>query len=83
MLEKITGNPTPIEVHVDGQRRRRRVHRQPALLMAHLGQVLAMAAELGRDVDLGVAPLFQLVEILEEEAVLAVVAGRSLAAALQ
>ena len=71
----------PVEVHVGRQGGGRRAVGQAALLAADLGQRHPEPAELARDRHLQVAGLLQLLEVLGEEAVLAVVGGGALATA--
>ena len=72
---QICGEPDPVVVHVHGERRCRRVHRQAS---SHLGDVIqreSHAAELLRHGHLQVAGRLQLIEIFLEEFVLAIVGG--------
>ena len=73
----------PVGVHVDGQGRRGGVVGEPAGLTRGLGQRHAQAAVLARDGHFQVAGLAQVLEVLAEEAVLAVVHGRALVKAPQ
>src|SRR6266404_4817457 len=70
-------------MHVGGERRWRRAPRQPALLLADLGQGQPEPAELLRHRRKQILGLAQLVEIFEEEPVLTVVTGSPLGTALQ
>ena len=71
--EQIGGDTGPVDVHVDGERRRRGVVAQPAEEPRVLVEAGAAAAELGRDGDVEEAAGSQLGEVLVEEPVLAVV----------
>src|SRR5206468_3404437 len=71
----------PVQVHVRRQGGGWRAVREAALLAADLGQRHAVPTECARDRQLQVAGLLQLLEILREEAVLAVVGRRALATA--
>jgi hypothetical protein len=68
-------------VHVDGERRRRGVVREPPLLARHLRERHPAAAELARHGEEQVARVAQVLEVLGEERVLLVVARRALVAA--
>src|SRR6266404_4503881 len=70
-------------MHVGGERRWRRAPRQPALLLADLGQGQPEPAELLRHRRKQILGLAQLGEIFEEESVLTVVTGSPLSTALQ
>jgi hypothetical protein len=70
---QVRGDARPVQVHVDRDRRGRRDVREPALQPGHLGERQAGAAEGGGDGDVQVARGLQLVEVLLEEAVVAVV----------
>ena len=72
---QIGDQPDPVEVHVDAERRSGRVIGEPALLAAHLGEVQAAAAQFLRHRHRQIAGAPQVVEVLLEEAVLAVVDG--------
>ena len=63
----------PIDMHIDAERRGRRVIGQPALLAAALGERKTTAAELGRHVHGQVARSLQVSEILGKESVFAVI----------
>src|SRR5205814_3924327 len=73
----------PVVVHVDAQRGRRRVLREQTRFARHLRERHARPTELLRNGHLEIASGFQLVEILQAECVVAIVAGRPLAAPLQ
>ena len=73
---QVGGHTRPVDVHVDAQRGGVRVVGQAALLLHHLGEGEAAAAELARHRAGEVAGLLQLGEVLGEESVLAVVARR-------
>ena len=70
----------PVVVHVDAQRGRRRVLREQTRFARHLRERHARPTELLRNGHLEIASGFQLVEILQAECVVAIVAGRPLAA---
>src|SRR6266436_194478 len=70
-------------MHVGGECGWRRAPRQPALLLADFAQGQPEPAEFLRHRRQQILGLPQLVEIFEEEPVLAVVAGGALGAALQ
>lgn len=71
----------PVEVHVRGQRGRRRPVGKPALLPANLGEAAAQPAQFLRDGHLEIAGLAELFEVLAEEPVLLVVTRGPLAEA--
>ena len=71
--EQVGGDAGPVDVHVDGERRRRGVVAQPAEEPRVLVEAGTAAAELGRDGDVEEAAGSQLGEVLVEESVLAVV----------
>src|SRR5215472_12351636 len=80
---EVGSNARCANMHIYGKRGRRRAPREPALLMANLGQCQRESAELfgyRREQILGLA---QLVEIFEEKPVLSIVSGSSLGTTLQ
>jgi hypothetical protein len=70
---QVGGRARPVQVHVHGDRGRGRVVREAPLEQADLVEAEPRPAELGRDRDVQVARGAQLLEVLVEEAVLAVV----------
>ena len=74
---QVGGDARPVEVHVDGERRGRRVVRETPLFADDLGQRQAESAQLLRHGEAQVARLAQLLEVLGKEAVLLVVAPGS------
>src|SRR5688572_3274701 len=80
---EVRGESHPVEVHVQRQGSRRGAVREAPLLLAYLGKVHAEAAELLGDRHLKVAGLLQLIEVLLEETVIAVVSRGSLSAVVQ
>ena len=79
----IGGVADPVVVHVDAQRGRGRVLGQPPRLARDLGEREAVSAEFLRHGHLEIAGRLELVEIFLTEAIVAVVARRSLAALVQ
>jgi hypothetical protein len=73
----------PVEMHVHGERRGRRVVAEPALLAAHVGEGVPPPAEFARHGDGEIAGVAQLLEVFVEEAVLAVVSRGALLEAMQ
>jgi hypothetical protein len=80
---EVRGDTDPVEVHVHRQRGGVRVIAEPALLAHAFREIEAPATQLARRGDGEIAGLAQLVEVLLEEAVVPVVAGRALAEALE
>ena len=80
---EVGGHPDPVEVHVHGQRGGVRVVGEPALLAHALREGQAPPSQVARHGDGEIPRPAQLVEVLLEEPVLAVVAGRALAEALE
>ena len=74
---QIRGHSSPVHVHVEGEGGGRRVASQAALLLAHLGQAHAQAAQFGRDCHQEIARWPDLLEIFRKEAILPVIAGSS------
>jgi hypothetical protein len=74
---EIGRHASPVKVHVDGERRRRRVVGKAALLANNIGERESHPPELRRHRQPQVTGLLELVEILGEEAALPVVFGRS------
>ena len=72
---EVGGDADPVVVHVDAERGGRRVVGETPRFAGDLGQREAEAAELPRHGHPQVAGLAQLVEVLLEEPVVAVVAG--------
>jgi hypothetical protein len=73
---EVGGDACPVQVHVDGNRGCRRVVRQAPLFAAHLGQGQAPTAELVWNRHAQITRRAQLLEVLIEEAVVAIVAWR-------
>jgi hypothetical protein len=69
----IGGETDPVVVHIHSEGGGRRVHRQPACHVGHLGERVPQTTELLGDGDRQVAGLLQVVEVFLEESVLAVV----------
>jgi hypothetical protein len=65
---QIGDQPHPIEVHIDAERRRRRVIAEPTLLARHLGKRHAGPAKLLGHRYRQIAGVLQILEILVEEA---------------
>ncbi|WP_395346513.1 hypothetical protein [Variovorax sp. UC122_21] len=80
---QVGGRAAPVQVHVDGQRGGRREVGQPRLLAQHRGQVEPESAERLGHPELQVVGAPQVLEVLVEEAALAVVAGRARADAFE
>ena len=76
---RVGDEPDPVVVHVEAQRRRRRVLRQPPRLARGVGERQAEAAEFLREGHLQIARRLQLVEIFLTELIVAVVLRRALA----
>jgi hypothetical protein len=70
-------------VHVDGESGGRGVVAEPALMLHHLREVAAAAAQLFRYCDREVAGVAQLLEVFEEEAVLTVIGTGALLESLE
>jgi hypothetical protein len=80
---EVGGDACPVQVHVDGNRGCRRVVRQAPLFAAYLGQAEAPTAELVWNRHAQITRRAQLLEVLIEEPVVAIVAWRPLVAARQ
>jgi hypothetical protein len=76
---EVGGYPDPVEVHVHRQRGRMRVIAQPTLLAHAFREGKAASPQFARHRDGQIAGPPQIVEVLLEEAILPVVAGRALA----
>jgi hypothetical protein len=80
---EVGGHPDPVEVHVHGERRGVRVGGEPTLLVHALREGQTPPSQFTRHGDGEIPRPAQLVEVLLEEPVLAVVPGRALVEALE
>ena len=75
---QIGDQPDPIEMHVDAERRRRSMIAEPALLATNFGEIESGPAQFFRHGHRQIADFPQILEILVEEPVFAVVTATSL-----
>src|SRR5215471_2545913 len=78
LVPQIGDQTDPIEVHVDAERRRRSIISETALLAADFGKIETGTPQFFRDGHRQIAGIPQILEILVEEPVLAVVTAASL-----
>src|SRR5262252_9265183 len=83
LTPEVGGNTGRAKVHIGGESGRRRAARQPALFPTNLSQCQPQPAKFYGHCCKQIFGLAQLVEILKEKPVFAVIAGGALGATLQ